>query len=99
MSRRLCNCNKRRFYLTGWLHRICTNIVPDHSLPVEGCQAPLDGVVASYLHQTIPLLWRGGRRSLTGWLHRICTNIVPDHSPPVEGWQAQPDGVVASWGC
>ena len=25
-----------------------------------------DRVVVSYLHQSIPLLWRGGRRSLTG---------------------------------
>ena len=75
--------------------------MPDHSSPVEGCQAPLDGVVASYLHQTIPLLWRGGRRSLTGWLHRGAVEKVSAlvHSPPVEGWQAQPDGVVASWGC
>ncbi len=26
-----------------------------------------DGVVVPYLHNLIPLLWRGGRRSLTGW--------------------------------
>ena len=39
------------------------------------------------MYFTIPLLWRGGRRSLTGW----CCEV---HSPPVEGWQAQPDGVV-----
>ena len=58
-----------------------------NSPPVEGWQAKLDGVVASYLHLAIPLLWRGGKRSLTGWLPRICTNIVPDHSPPVEGWR------------
>ena len=28
MSRRLCHCSNRRFYLTGWLRRICTSIVP-----------------------------------------------------------------------
>ena len=67
-----------------------------HSPPLEGWQAKPDGVVAKVLYQSIPLLWRGGRRSLTGWWHRVCTNIVPDHSSPVEGWQAQPDGVVAS---
>ena len=26
-----------------------------------------DGVVASYLHKTIPFLWRGGKLRLTGW--------------------------------
>ena len=26
MSRRLCYCNKRRFYLTGWLLGFCTRI-------------------------------------------------------------------------
>ena len=29
-----------------------------------------DEVVAKGLHESIPLLWRGGRRSLTGWLLR-----------------------------
>ena len=29
------------------------------------------------LHQSIPLLWRGGRRSLTGWLHHVCTSQFP----------------------
>ena len=32
-----------------------------------------DGVVVACLHNAIPLLWRGGRRSLTGWLQRFCT--------------------------
>ena len=36
-----------------------------------------DGVVVSYLHQSIPLLWRGGRRSLTGWLCRVCISQFP----------------------
>ena len=40
--------------------------VSDHSPPVEGCQAPPDGVVVSCLYdlrcRTIPLLWRGVRR-------------------------------------
>ena len=84
--------------MTEWLWRICTSIVPDHSppveaansLPVEGCQAPPDGVVASYLHQLIPLLWRGGKRSLTGWLPRICTRQFPScggvASEALTGW-------------
>ena len=36
-----------------------------------------DGVVASFLHQPIPLLWRGGRRSLTGWSCHFCTSQFP----------------------
>ena len=32
-----------------------------------------DGVVASFLHKSIPLLWRGDKRSLTGWLCHFCT--------------------------
>ena len=36
--------------MTGWLSRVCISMVPDHSPPVEGCQAPLDGVVVSCLH-------------------------------------------------
>ena len=128
MSRRLCYCNKRRFYLTGRLWHVCISMcqtipllwrggrhkhfvmhafsnhvevlhsvtpivllqqtavlsdgavvaclykyVPDHSPPVEGWQAPPDGV-----------LWR------------VCISIVPDHSPPVEGWQTTPDGMVVA---
>ena len=51
MSRRLTYWFNRRFYLTGWLPRICTSIGPDHSPPVEGWQAQPDGVVASYLYK------------------------------------------------
>ena len=47
---------------------------PVNSPPMEGWQAKPDGVVVSCLHQSIPLLWRGGRRSLTGWLCRVCTS-------------------------
>ena len=36
-----------------------------------------DGVVAACLHQSIPLLWRGGRRSLTGWSQRVCISQFP----------------------
>ena len=36
-----------------------------------------DGVVASYLHQLIPLLWRGGGRSPTEWLHRYLHQPIP----------------------
>ena len=69
--------------LTGWLHRVCMSMVPNHSPPmegrclvqmhwgdciasapgnsppVEGWQAEPGGVVVSYLHPAIPLLWRG----------------------------------------
>ena len=41
----------------------------DHSPPVEGWQAEPDGAVASV--QSIPLLWRGGRRSLMERLRRF----------------------------
>ena len=43
--------DNRRFYLTGWLWRVCISIVPDHSPPVEGWQAQPDGVVVACLHQ------------------------------------------------
>ena len=36
-----------------------------------------DGVVVVVLHNSIPLLWRGGRRSLTGWLWWFCTRQLP----------------------
>ena len=64
--------------------------VSAHSPPVEGCQAPLDGVVVWVLYQLIPLLWRGVKLCLTGWLCGFCIS----NSPPVEGWQAKLDGVV-----
>ena len=64
-------CTRRRS-LTGW-----------YSPPVAGWQAQPDGVVSSYLHSAIPLLWRGVKLRLTGW-----------YSPPMEGCQAPPDGVV-----
>ena len=37
--------------LTGWLWRVCTSIVSDHSPPVEGWQAQPDRVVVACLHQ------------------------------------------------
>ena len=37
----------------------------------------LDGVVSSYLHSAIPLLWRGVKLRLTGWCPRICTRQFP----------------------
>ena len=37
--------------LTGWWPRICISIVLVNSPPAEGCQAPLDGVVAPYLYK------------------------------------------------
>ena len=61
---------------------------PVNSPPVEGCQAPLDGVVVAGLHQSIPLLWRGVKFRLTGRLCRVCTSQFPScggNSPPVEG--------------
>ena len=36
-----------------------------------------DGVVVSCLHQSIPLLRRGGRRSLTGWSCRVLHTAAP----------------------
>ena len=68
-----------------------------NSPPVEGCQAPLDGVVVACLHQSIPLLWRGVRLRLTGWCTTACAPIpqtVGANSPPMEGCQAPLDGVV-----
>ena len=94
-SHRVCT---RRRSLTGW-----------YSPPLEGWRAKPDGVVSSYLHPAIPLLWRGGRRSLTGWYSPPPGGVAgearrggvlvsaPGNSPPVEGWQAQPDGVVFSY--
>ncbi len=65
----------------GWLWCIYTSTVSVHSPPSEGWQAQPDGVVVSYLHRFIPLLWRGVRRSLTGWLCRICTIYTFIHRP------------------
>ena len=54
MLRRLTYKLNRRFYLTGWLSRICINMVPDYSPPLEGWQAQPDGVVVEVLHNVTP---------------------------------------------
>ena len=51
MSRRLTYWFNRRFYLTGWLFRICINMVLSNSPPLEGWQAQPDRVVVACLHQ------------------------------------------------
>ena len=73
--------------MTGWLPRICTSIVSDHSPPVEGWQAKLDGVVASYLHKYSagPSPSCGGEMSSTDTLGAIASRLYP---------VTQPDGVV-----
>ena len=77
--------------LTGWLWRVCTSQFPSCGGEMSSTDtlgrlhrvlhtaAPLDGVVASCLHQSIPLLWSqfpscGGEMSSTdilGRLHRV----------------------------
>ena len=51
--------------------RVLHNVTPIDLLDQSAVLS--DGVVLVGLHQTIPLLWRGGRRSLTGWSRRFCT--------------------------
>ena len=85
--------------LTGW----CVSAIPLlktgwYSPPVEGCQAPLDGVVSCICTQQFPSCgWEmtstdillqsyrvcTRRRSLTGWVL-----VSAGNSPPMEGWQA-----------
>ena len=50
--------------------------VPANSPPVEGCQAPLDGVVVWVLYQLTPLLWRGNSPPVEGWQAKLDGVVV-----------------------
>ena len=67
---------------------------------MEGWQAKLDGVVASYLHPAIPLLWRGGKHKHFV-MHTFSNRVEGLHNatPFVQLQQTAvlSDGVVASY--
>ena len=74
-SHRLTYWLNRWFYLTGWLLQFCTSQFPS----CGGWQASPDGVVVAVLHQSIPLLWRGGRPKHFA-MHAFSNHVVVLHN-------------------
>ena len=73
--------------LTGWLWWFCTRQLPStvhdgtfSTAPKYHHQKNLTARAIEFMEmvgRTIPLLWRGVRRSLTGWLWWFCTRQLP----------------------
>ena len=100
MSRRLCYCNKRRFYLTGWLWRVCISMCRTIPLLWRGGRHKHFVMHAfsnhvEVLHSVTPIVLLQQTAVLSDGVVVACLyKYVPDHSSPVEGWQAPPDGVL-----
>ena len=96
--------------MTGWCHPHLSNshhsYGPNNSPPVEGCQAPPDGVVFPSPGGDNSPPVEGCQAPLDGvvssYLHKaipllrrgVKLRLTGWYSPPVEGCQAPPDGVV-----
>ena len=80
----------------GVLHKVTLIDLPAQSAVLS------DGVVSSYLHKAIPLLWRGGRPVhfvMSAFSNHavVLHNVTPIDLPAQSAVLS--DGVVASWGC
>ena len=78
----------------GFLHNVTPFVLLQQTAVLS------DGVVASFLHQAIPLLWRGGRRmhfvmhafsNHVGFLHNVTPFVLLQQTAVLS------DGVVASF--
>ena len=95
---------RHRSNVTACAIEITKMVGADYSPPVEGCQAPPDGVVFCVptiftltnrlRHQIMQTTRNASSLHVYRLRHQIMQTVGADYSPPVEGCQAPPDRVV-----